>query len=91
MSKEQRDLLMKAIIQYGIWTYRLGQRRYPIILILRSISTMSDDQEKLIRDLSHLGRVLSERVHDLEDQLEQCKRVFEALQRRVRQETKRHD
>ena len=26
MSKEQRDLLMKAIIQYGIWTYRLGQR-----------------------------------------------------------------
>jgi chaperonin cofactor prefoldin len=52
---------------------------------------MSDDQEKLIRDLSHLGRVLSERVHDLEDQLEQCKRVFEALQRRVRQETKRHD
>tara|TARA_B100000700_G_scaffold328701_1_gene447437 strand:+ start:1751 stop:1936 length:186 start_codon:yes stop_codon:yes gene_type:complete len=25
MSKEQRDLLMKAIIQYGIWTYRLGQ------------------------------------------------------------------
>ena len=26
MSKEQRDQLMKAIIQYRIWTYRLGQR-----------------------------------------------------------------
>jgi hypothetical protein len=26
MTKSQRDLLMKAILQYGIWTYRLGQQ-----------------------------------------------------------------
>ena len=42
------------------------------------------DRKKLIRDLSHLSKILDQRVKTLEEQLESCQTIVESLKRKLR-------
>lgn len=47
-----------------------------------------EDRKRLIRDLSHLTKILDERVKTLEGSLAKCQTTLGALQRKLRHQQK---